>query len=259
MTTLGNYRVIRQIGEGGFARTYEALHTLLEERACLKQNINLSEEDEALLRKEAKLLWNVHHHSLPAMRDYFLMPDKSAVIAMSFIDGKGLEKSIAKHKALHPEDVSWVTQRLLNALYYLHCHGIVHGDVKPPNIIVQPTIHNAVLVDYGLSVLRPHATTKAAGHTPVFSAPEIIEGRPPLPESDLYSLGLTMIYALGGNPITKEIPDYVPKKLKEFFLDLAQFSPDERPKWDKGDLVSRLSDIREEAFGRRESGGGTHV
>ncbi|MEK6964423.1 MAG: serine/threonine-protein kinase [Nanoarchaeota archaeon] len=253
MTVIGSYEVIRQIGEGGFGRTYEARHLLLDERACLKQNIDLTKDDAELLRQEAKLLWQVHHYSLPALRDFFRAPDKSYVLAMSFIDGKPLDKSIAKHKALHPEDVSWIGQRLLNALYYLHNKGIIHGDVKPPNVIVQPPEHNAVLVDYGLSSLRPHRDTKAAGYTAVFAAPEVMDGKPPIPESDLYSLGLTMIYALGGDPISKLMPDYVPKPLQEFLCDLVRYNAVDRPNWEKQDLVARLSDVRQEAFGKRVS------
>ncbi len=253
MATIGNYEIIRQIGEGGFGRTYEARHIILGEKACVKQNINITDEDAELLRREAKLLWNVHHHSLPGLRDYFRLDDGSCVMVMSYIEGKPLDKSIEKHKAIHPEDVSWVTQRMLNALYYLHSKGIIHGDVKPPNIIVQPQDHNAVLVDYGLSCIQPKATTQAVGYTEVFAAPEILEGKPPLPVSDLYSLGLTMIYALGGDPMTKEIPLSVPQPLRKFLDDLAQSDPLLRPTWEKEDLVKKLSNVRLESFGRRHS------
>jgi serine/threonine protein kinase len=253
MTTIGNYTIIRQIGEGGFGRTYEARHTILDEKACLKQNINLTDTDAALLRNEAKLLWNVSHHSLPAVRDFFRAPDKSYILAMSYIEGKSLHESVKKHKAIHPEDVCWVTQRLLNALYYLHCKGIVHGDIKPPNVIVHPEEHNAFLVDYGLSSIRPQVTTKAPGYTAVFAAPEIIEGKPPVPESDLYSLGLTMIYAMGGDPITKTYPDHVAEPIRQFCNSLVAYKPLDRATWEKQDLVSRLSDVRQEAFGRRST------
>ncbi|MBI4918686.1 serine/threonine protein kinase [archaeon] len=250
---IGNYEVIKQIGEGGFGRTYEAKHTLLEEKACLKQNINVTKEDAELLKNEAKLLWNVHHYSLPAMRDFFQLSDGSYVLAMSFVEGKTLDKIIKKHKAIDPEEVCWITQRLLNALHYLHNKGVVHGDVKPPNVIIQPSEHNAILVDYGLSSLLPTRKTKAIGYTPIFVAPEIEEGNPPLPESDLYSLGLTMLYALGGDPVAKTYPDHVPKKIQEFCNDLIRYNPIDRPHWGKQDLVAKLSDVRQEVFGRKSS------
>ena len=53
---LGSYELVRQISEGGFGRTYEARHILLDEKACLKQNLNLTPADTELLKKEAKLL-----------------------------------------------------------------------------------------------------------------------------------------------------------------------------------------------------------
>lgn len=253
MTTIGNYEVLKQIGEGGFGRTYEARHMLLDEKACLKQNINLTKEDAELLKREAKLLWNVYHYSLPAMRDFFKTSDGSYIIAMSFVEGKTLDKIIQKHNALHPEEVCWISQRLLNALHYLHNKGVIHGDVKPPNVIIQPKEHNAVLVDYGLASLHPTRVSKAIGYTPVFVAPEIVENKPPIPESDLYCLGLTMLYALGGDPIAKTYPDHVPKQLQEFCNNLIRYNPVDRPHWEAEDLVAKLSDIRFEVFGRRTS------
>jgi serine/threonine protein kinase len=251
---IGDYEVVRQIGEGGFGRTYEGRHVLNQNiKACLKQNINLSPEDAALLMREAEVMSSVMHYSLPAWRNMFRAADGSVVLAMSFVEGKTLDKVIEKHAALHPEEVSWIAQRLLNALHYLHSKGIIHGDVKPSNVIVQPWEHNAVLVDYGLASIRPDSTTKAVGYTPVFVAPEITQGKPPVPESDIYCLGLTMMYALGGDPIAKKMPDHVPKQMQDFCSYLSEYSVLDRPNWDKCDLVSRLSDVRLEAFGRRHS------
>ncbi len=250
---LGSYEIVRQIGEGGFGRTYEARHILLEEKACLKQNSNLTKEDAELLRREAKLMWRINHYSLPAMRDFFKAPDSSYILAMQFIDGKELQKAIDKHKSLEPETVCWIGQRLLNALFYLHNLGIIHGDVKPGNVIVQPDTHNAVLVDYGLSSFYPRHNSKAIGSTALFAAPEVLAGKPPIPESDIYSLGLTMLSALGGEPAAKTLPDTVPKKLQDFVNEMIRFDALERPSWKKGDLVKRLSDIREDAFGRRST------
>ena len=69
----------------------------------------------------------------------------------------------------------------------------------------------------------------------------------------MYGLGLTMIYTLGGDPLAKTMPDYVPKPVQDFFESLARFNPVDRPNWEKQDLVALLSDVRQEAFGRRHS------
>lgn len=253
MTTIGSYEVVRLIHEGNYGRTYEAMHLLLDEKACLKQNINLTVGDAELLKNEAKLLWNIHHHSLPSVRDFFEAEDGSYVIAMSFIEGETIDDIVRREGRIEPEKLCWITQRLLNALHYLHSKGIVHCDVKPTNIIVQENEHNAWLVDYGFAALNPVRSSKSTGYTEVFSAPEVVDGKPPVPESDLYSLGLTMIYALGGNPSTRTLPRSIPRQLHEFCNELVSLNPADRPGWERQDLVARLSGIRQEVFGRKIS------
>ncbi len=251
---IGNYEVIKQIGEGGFAYTYLAKHRLLGEMACLKQNINLSPEDTELLLGEAKLLWHIHHYSLPTLRDFIQCDDGSYVLVMTYIEGKELYKIVQEDypQGIEPEHVCWMTQRMLNALHYLHFHGVIHGDVKPQNVIIKPEEHNAVLVDYGLATLRPGRKSRTAGYTPAFAAPELILGQPPIPETDLYGLGVTMIYALGGDSYNKAYPSTVPRELQDFFNRLVVYDPLQRPR-SAEELIRPLSDLREKIYGRRSS------
>jgi len=254
-TKIGNYEVIKEIGEGGFARTYLARHILLGETACLKQNIDLNDEDKRLLRNEAKLLWRIHHHSLPALRDYIELDDGSCVLVMTYINGKDLYKIVTDDypKGIEPEHVCWIAQRLLNALHYLHFYGIIHGDVKPQNILILPKDHNAVLVDYGLSTINPKSRTKSVGCTEAFAAPEQIAGKPPIPETDIYGLGLTMMFALGGNVKSGIYPSSVPKDLQEYFNQMVVRDPRKRPQ-SAEELIKPLSELREKIFGRKSSG-----
>lgn len=251
MALIGNYKVIRQIGEGGFARTYLAEHAVLGEKACLKQNLVISPEDEEMLLREAKLLWRVHHHSLPTVRDFIHLEDGSYVMAMTFIEGKELAKIVEQDypAGIDPEHVCWMAQRLLNALQYLHYFGIIHGDVKPQNIIVQPREHNAVLVDYGLATFRPKAASATSGYTPAFAAPEQLDGKPPIPETDLYCLGATLYFALSGKLAGAPYPERVPAKLRDFVNRLIVRDPLRRPHV-AGELVKPLSELRLELFGR---------
>src|SRR5205814_52672 len=98
-----------------------------------------------------------------------------------------------------PEHVAWITERILNILKYLHMHGVVHGDLKPNNVIIQTESHTVTLVDYGLSAARPTSATQVKGYTPHFAAPEQIAGGSLLPETDLFGLGMTLVFALGGD------------------------------------------------------------
>jgi serine/threonine protein kinase len=252
-SVIGNYQVLEKIGEGGFGATYKAKHILLEELACLKQNLHISPEDSYIMANEAKLLWNIHHYSLPTLKDFFRAEDGSYVFAMSYVPGPTLDKVVQTHGPLEPEHACWITQRLLNALHYLHFNGIVHCDVKPNNIIIKPEEHNAVLVDYGFASLRPKHKTKPEGYTEAFAAPELIELRPPLPSTDLYSLSLTMMYALGGNPLQRKFSKNVPAPLREYLEAFLQPNPLLRHSWEDHDLVRELSDLRLKVFGRRES------
>ena len=192
---------------------------------------------------------------MPTLRDYIELEDGSCVLVMSFIEGKDIFKIITEDypKGIEVEHVCWITQRLLNALHYLHFYGIVHGDVKPHNILIVPEDHNAVLVDYGLSCIAPKSSSRAAGCTEAFAAPEQLAGKPPIPETDIYGLGITMIFALGGNFRATTYPAHVPKELQDFFNQMVVHDPMKRPKSTEP-LISQLSDIREKIFGRRSSG-----
>jgi serine/threonine protein kinase len=254
---IGPYKVVKKIAEGGFGRVYEARHQVLDEKVCIKHNINISDYDTKLFISEAKSIWELRHHSLPAVRDMVLLDDGSCALVMSFIEGPTLAQLADKYKKkgeeLDPENVCWLMERVLDALRYMHWHGVVHGDVKPQNIIVQPDNHTCVLVDFGLSKVKPNRKTGAEGYTPAFASPEALNFKTQLPESDLYSLGLTMIYAVGGDPLKKRVPTSLPKPIRDFISDLVVFDISQRPCWDKFDLLEKLREIRVDVFGREHT------
>ena len=254
MATIGNYKIIKKIGEGGFGRVFQAKHMLLGEDACVKQNINASADDVELLKNEAKLIWKLYeHHSIPAIKDFIEMDRDNAVIITSYIDGKTLEDAVTEKGPLHPEDAAWITERLLGALYYVHCNAVVHGDVKPQNVFIESSKHDIKLIDFGLGIYKPTGGTRPVGYSPRYAAPEIMAGNPPIPESDLYGVGIVMLRALGGDLDKKSFRSDTPKELSDFCSSLLLYDPKERPEWDSG-LVEKLSDIREKVFGRRHVG-----
>ena len=254
MNEIGNYRVGKQIGEGGFGRIYQAEHIILgrKGKACLKQNINSSSVDAELLIYEAGLLWNLdNHHSIPGVKDVFRVDKNTSVIALDYIDGKTLEEIVEKKGRLHPEDVCWITERLLSALRFSHYYGIVHTDVKPQNIFVEPKKSDIKLIDFGLATYKPKSGTIPIGYTPGYGAPELKEGNPPLPETDFYGTGMSMIRALGGNVLKKDFPSDTPEEIVEFCNSFLKYDPKERPNWENNDPIEVLGNIREKVFGRR--------
>jgi serine/threonine protein kinase len=251
---IGDYKVIKLIAEGGFGKTYLGEQMLCGEKVCIKHALSISPQDEEILIEETKAVWDLRHYAIPAMRNIVKLDDGSLALVMSYIPGPTLEQ-IVDDKKLDAETVCWITQRILNVLMYLHYNGVIHGDVKPQNIIIQPESHMVVLVDYGLSLIRPSKDSSSKGYTPFFAPPEQIKGFTLLPGSDMYALGMTMIYALGGDIKKKEVPSSVPDPVCKFLKRLIAFDILARPDWEKENLLETLQKVRMEAFGRDNSFG----
>lgn len=252
---VGNYKIIEKLAEGGFGTTYKAEHTTLGSLVCLKHAQNVSALDEQILLDEAKVIWDLRHWGIPAIRDILRMPDDSLSLVMSYVPGPTLAEVLEKNKpGIDPENVAWITERILNILRYLHMHGVIHGDIKPQNIIIQPENHTVTLVDYGLSLIKPTRKSESKGYTPYFAAPEQTSGKPLLQETDLYGLGMTMIFALGGDVARVKIPDYTPPEIEQLIKRMIRQSPIQRPPvWTVEDLCETIVEVRKKDFGRRSS------
>jgi len=250
---IGNYRVLEKIAEGGFGNTYKGEQILLGTPVCIKHGHYISTQDEQILMEEAKAIWDLRHWGIPTIRDIIKLGDGSPALIMSYVPGPTLEQIISKVGKLEPEHVAWIIERALNILKYLHYNGVVHGDVKPQNFIIQPEDHTVVLVDYGLSIIRPTKDSHSKGYTPYYASPEQIRGDPLIPESDFYSLGMSMIYALGGDIATKRVPKSTPDELCDFMKRMLVYDAISRPNWQKEDLCETIQLVRERAFGRRNT------
>jgi serine/threonine protein kinase len=257
---IGQYRIFERIAEGGFGYTYKGEHILLKEPVCIKHCSKLDLAANQILLEETKALWDLRHFALPTMRDLLELEDGRLALVMSYIPGETLETRVQgldkEGKRMKAEEVAWIADRSLNALMYLHYHGVIHGDIKPPNIIMQLDNHMIVLVDFGLALVMPTENSTNKGYQEHYSSPEQISGSTLIPESDLYSLGMTMIYALSGSHehvMAKEVPANVPEPLCKFIKRLIVRNPLSRPNWDKEDLCDTIRKVRLEAFGREHS------
>lgn len=259
---VGDFRIDSAIAEGGFGRTYKGTHVLLGEPVCVKHCSRVSPADTAILVQEAKAMWDLRHYALPAVRTLLKLDDGSLALVMSYVEGPTLaqvvEKLAAKGQKLDPEHLCWIVSRVLNALSYIHRHGVVHGDLKPQNIVVQPAVHAAFLVDFGLAAVKPTKSTGSQGYTELFSPPEQVSGKPLLPQADFYALGMTMLYALTGGSEEhirrREVAADLPDPLCKFILRLLVRDPLHRPDWAKENLVDTFDGVRKASFGRTQSG-----
>lgn len=251
--TIKDYEILDLISDGDLGTTYKARNILTDGLVCIKHAHYASLQDEELILNEAKTLWDLRHYSIPSMRDIFKLEDGSLALVMSYIPGLTLEQIVKKVGSIEPENVLWIAERSLNALKYLHYNGVIHGDVRPENILIQPDTHSVALVNYGLSAIRPNESYVAKGFTSLYASPEQKNSELICPESDMYSLGLSLIYALGGDVSKREVPSNIPEPICDFLRGMIIYDKSKRPNWSKLDLVNSLQDLRVKVFGRKNS------
>ena len=198
------YRVVRQLGQGGFGEVYQAWDEVLERNCAIKESLDLSTDAQRQFKREAKILANLSHPNLPRVTDYFTVPGKGQYLVMDYVQGEDLEQLLQRTGKPLPENqvIPWVAQ-VCDALSYLHAQNppIIHRDIKPANIKITP-LGQAVLVDFGIAkIYDPSLSTTmgARAVTPGFSPPEQYGMGTTDELSDIYALGATLYTLLTGN------------------------------------------------------------
>lgn len=255
---VGSFVITDVLAEGGFGITYKGKHHLTGKPVCVKQSHETSPELNAILIHETNAIWDLRHHGLPTMRDLIQMDDNSLLLVMSFVEGMNLAELVEKVGRIPPIHVGWIIDRVLNVLSFLHRHEIAHGDMKPQNMMVQPVPHTITLVDFGLAMVNPGRNSRALGYTEHFASPEQLAGGPLIAESDLYSLGIVILYLLCGGDLYKvksrRIPNDVPAPMRDYISRLLRLDIRERPNWEeRPNPWDAWRQVREDAFGARHT------
>lgn len=143
----------------------------------------------------------------------------------------------------------WIARRALGTLGFAHSQGVLHGNVDPAHLIVRASDHNAWLVDWSWSIVRPAETgQRFKALNALYSPPEAEQRRPPTPASDLYSLGRVLIFAAGGDPATGAPPEHLEAPIARLLRFMALGSQGGRAQ-DAYDLFRRFDKAREELWG----------
>jgi WD40 repeat protein len=142
-----------------------------------------------------------HHAQIPVLLDCFEQ-DGFCYLVQEYVKGDSLAKAIATQAPFSPTEVWQVLENLLPVLHQIHAHNLIHGDIKPDNIIHSGDRADGsprlVLVDFGAATLSTDRASKISG-SPEYAAPEQIKGEVVF-ASDLYSLGVVCIHLLTGMP-----------------------------------------------------------
>lgn len=258
---IGNYEVVSLLGEGAFGRTFKGKHVILGSPACIKQEKTGKKPYTDLFRDEAAIIARLKHPSLPSFMDYQELPKPiGQVLVISFAEGTPLDKlvetettpegDLIAQKPVDDEHACWIIDRILSPVSYLHGRWrIVHCDLKPGNVIVDVPDHNATVVDLGMASYRPDEWSKAKGGTPGYLPPEFGGGLPPVPASDIYSIGKIACSITGGNVFKGEFPEDMHPELREFFETWIRQDPTQRPQ-NVERLRAELAKLRRDIFGR---------
>ena len=196
------YRIVKQLGQGGYGAVYRAWDMNLQKSCAVKENLDISPELASQFMREATTLANLVHTNLPRVIDHFSLPGSGQYMVMDFVEGENLEYKVVQNGPIsYLQAVSWVGQ-IADALDYLHhqAQPLIHRDVKPANIIITPT-GQAMLVDFGLvKIFEVNTKTAkgARGITPGYSPPEQYGVGKTDARTDIYALGATLYTLISG-------------------------------------------------------------
>ena len=238
------YEPLEVVGRGGEATVVKAVDTRHERLVALKVRVVPSTGSPDDFLTEARALLSLPPHPGLAHARDDLFDDGRHVLVLDWVDGVNLARLLADEgrPGLPVSSVlRWIAQAA-EALTVLHQHGVVHGDVKPANLILDRN-GRVVLVDLGSSSVPLSETPR--GGTPGFRAPEIAAGAPADRVSDVFSLAATAFTLLTGTPPTGGRPEWsgvtpvVAERLQTALRAGLSIDPARRPAT-PGELVERL-------------------
>jgi serine/threonine-protein kinase len=262
---LGQYRILDELGRGGFGTVYRAVHNIMNRVAAVKVLIRkwaeLGEQRDLFLR-EVLATTRLTHRNI-ALAYEANQTDDTLWFAMEYVNGPSLDHFVKAAGALPVGYVCKVMHQVAEALQYAHEQGMVHRDVKPANILLpgarvgaplppfdaEPVPVLAKVVDFGLARVFPSADCqleticKEIGFigTPAFASPEQAQDSHKVDiRSDLYSLGCSFYYALAGKRPFEGATVYntIVLHLEEEAQPLRQLRPEIPPAI--ADIVRRL-------------------
>jgi serine/threonine protein kinase len=191
----GRYALVRTIGAGGMGTVWLARDTLLGRDVAVKE---VTGQGERVLR-EARAAARIVHPNVVTVYDVVEHDDRQWIV-MQHVESRTLADVITVDGPLPPDRAAEIGLDLLAALQAAHASGVLHRDVKPGNVLLDDH-GRAHLADFGIASSSGDQTLTAVGSlvgAPAFMAPERIRGLPSGPESDFWSLGVTIYAAVEG-------------------------------------------------------------
>ncbi|MFG1947944.1 protein kinase [Nonomuraea sp. NPDC048826] len=202
------YELVAPLGRGTMGTVWRARDRALGREVAVKeirQDSGLTEEQRAELRermvREGRIASRINHPAVAAIHDVIVHGNRPWII-MELVEGRSMEQVIDEEGPLPPRLVAEIGVDLLGALRAAHAQGITHRDVKPGNVLITET-GRVVLTDFGIAKAEGDPKLTKTGMvigSPGYTAPERARGEYTGPESDIWSLGATLYFAVEGRP-----------------------------------------------------------
>lgn len=243
----GRYRVVSLLGRGGFGEVYGVVDQQAGDAPRALKLYRLGDaRSNALeaLKGEFELLGTLRHPNLARVYDFGYVGESVAYFTQDLVPAAArFDHAIPKGSLRHPKTLDLLMQ-LCRALDYLHDRAILHGDIKPSNVLVDMESNELTLLDFGIArAFGPSEGTNIIG-TYAYLAPEIVAGRPFDARADLYALGVILYRVVAGRlpfdtkgvellrqqveAAVPPLPDGVPDDTRGLVMRLLAKSPDDR-------------------------------
>ncbi len=215
--TVGNFRVISLLGEGGMGVVYLAQHPEIGRKAAIKVlHPELARRPDVVTRffNEARAANAIRHPGIVDVFDFGTLPDGATYITMEFLEGESLAARLKRVVRLPIAEAVEVASQIASALAAAHAAGIVHRDLKPDNLFLLPDPHTperpiVKVLDFGIAKLSVDTSgsgsvktrTGTVMGTPSYMSPEQCRGTTAVDHrTDIYALGIILYEMICGQP-----------------------------------------------------------
>lgn len=197
----GRYRIIRRLGQGGMARVYLAQDESLHREVAIKVLADRHSDDPHFIerfQREARAAARLNHPNIVQVYDQ--SQGGMSYIVQEYVEGETLKDLIRRESPIDPRRAITIALQILAALRVAHQQGVIHRDVKPQNILMQPD-GKLKVADFGIASAGGDTEMTEAGSivgTAQYLAPEQARGLTVGPPADLYALGIVLYEMLSG-------------------------------------------------------------
>ena len=248
-TRKGHHSLIHYVGSGDLCRLYATTSKVDGAELATVTKIAKQPKDKDLLQVEADVLRlfrkdgtdSSFHPFVPELVDSFVFSEKSkprrqANVLVKLEGLQNLEQLLTNFpEGLDPLHMAWIWRRILFALGFVHEQGVVHGALVPNHIMIQPEQHGVVLVDWCYASKLPQDEEEFPPIEAVIGAyrdwypEEVLAKQAPSSATDIDMAARCMVYAMGGNPLTGNLPERVPRRFRAFFKGCLLQKQSKRP------------------------------